>query len=535
MVLMIDNYDSFTYNIVDLLKRTGQEVVVKRNKSITIDEIELLMPDYIVISPGPGTPDDAGISLQVVRYFAGKIPIMGVCLGHQVIVQAFGGEIVQAPTIMHGKVDILSHDSRGMFRNLEQQMRVVRYHSLTASQGSVPDVLQVTSRAQSDQTIMGVRHRDYQIEGVQFHPESIGTQHGEKLIQNFLSYKREESPVTRILGNLTNGQNLAAADAYEIMDEITNGELSNGQIGAFLGAMAVKGVTSIELSQFASVLINKTGVQPEESALLDTCGTGGDGKHTFNISTASALVCAAAGIKIAKHGNKAVSSKSGSYDFLEALGIPVTQSYERCKKSIDQHNFAFLFAPVFHGAMRFAGQVRQELKVRTVFNMIGPLVNPMRPCYQLTGVFSESILGIYAETLKLLGVKRGMVVHSEDHLDEISICAPTLVKEICEDGEIREYTVDPETLGIDGYLLKDLEGGNAVDNAELFMEIVNGVLSTHKSRAVFEAVALNAGAGLYIAGAAETIEQGYLHACTLITDGAVGKLVNNIQNHEGDA
>jgi anthranilate synthase/phosphoribosyltransferase len=531
MVLMIDNYDSFTYNIVDLLKRAGQNVVVKRNKSVTIDEIEQINPDHIVISPGPGTPDDAGISLQVVRHFAGKIPILGVCLGHQVIVQALGGRIVQAPTIMHGKVDTVSHDSRGLFRNIEQNMSVVRYHSLTASQGDLPDVLQVTSRAQSDQAIMGVRHREYLIEGVQFHPESIGTTLGFKLIQNFLAYKREESPVTRILGHLTNGKDLEAVDAYEIMDEITNGELSNGQIGAFLGAMAVKGVTPVELSQFAAVLIDKTGVLPEEQDLLDTCGTGGDGKHTFNISTASALVCAAAGIKIAKHGNKAVSSKSGSYDFLQALGIPVSQSYGECQESIAQKGFAFLFAPIFHSAMRYAGQVRQELKVRTVFNMLGPLVNPMRPCFQITGVFSESILGLYAETLKLLGLRRGLVVHSEDHLDEISICAPTMIREICEDGEIREYTINPKKLGIDGYDMKDLEGGNAVENAELFMEIVDGELSSKKNRAVFEAVALNAGAGLYAAGAVETVEQGYLKAGRLITDGTVGKLVNNLQSH----
>ena len=283
MVLMIDNYDSFTYNIVDLLKKAGQTVVVKRNKSITISGIENMtpQPDYIVISPGSGTPDDAGISLSIVQHFGGRIPILGVCLGHQVIVQAFGGRIVQAPTIMHGKVDTVSHDNRGLFRNIEQNMSVVRYHSLTASQGNIPDVLQITARAQSDQAIMGVRHKEYLVEGVQFHPESIGTPHGYKLIQNFLTYKREESPVTRILGQLTSGMNLDEADAYEIMDEITNGELSNGQIGAFLGAMAVKGVTSVELSQFASVFIDKTGVMPEKQELLDTCGTGGDGKHTL--------------------------------------------------------------------------------------------------------------------------------------------------------------------------------------------------------------------------------------------------------------
>ncbi len=530
MVLMIDNYDSFTYNIVDLLKKSGREVVVKRNKSITIAEIEEMKPDYIVISPGPGYPDDAGISLSVVQHFAGKIPILGVCLGHQVIVQAFGGRITQAPTIMHGKVDAVSHDSRGMFRNIEQNMKVVRYHSLTANPGTIPDVLQVTARGQKDQAVMGVRHKEYQIEGVQFHPESIGTPHGYKLIQNFLNYKREESPVTRILGQLTGGGDLDPADAYEIMDEITSGELSNGQIGAFLGAMAVKGVTPVELSQFASVLINKTGVTAEGQELLDTCGTGGDGKHTFNISTASALVCAAAGIKISKHGNKAVSSKSGSYDFLQALGIPVSQSYKECVNAIDQNGFAFLFAPIFHSAMKYAGQVRQELKVRTVFNMIGPLVNPMRPCFQIAGVFSETILDLYAETLRLLGIKRGLVVHSDDHLDEISICAPTTVKEIGTDGEIREYKIEPEKFGISGYSMQDLEGGNAMENAELFLEIIGGDVSRKKNQAVFEAVALNAGAGLYTTGSVESIEQGYRKAARLISDGTVKELVLKLQD-----
>ena len=530
MVLVIDNYDSFTYNIVDLLKKSGRNVVVKRNKSITTAEIEKMKPDYIVISPGPGTPDDAGVSLSVVEHFAGKIPILGICLGHQVIVQAFGGKIVQAPTIMQGKVDTVSHDSRGIFRNIEQNMSVVRYHSLTANQGNLPDVLQVSARAQSDQAIMGVRHKEYLVEGVQFHPESIGTLHGYKLIQNFLTYKREESPVTRILGQLTGGADLDAADAYEIMDEITNGELSNGQIGAFLGAMAVKEPTPVELSQFASVLIDKTGVMPGKQPLLDTCGTGGDGKHTFNISTASALVCAAAGVKVAKHGNKAVSSKSGSYDFLQALGIPVSQSYEECGESLDREKFAFLFAPIFHSAMRHAGQVRQELKVRTVFNMIGPLVNPMRPDFQIAGVFSESILGLYAETMKLLGVKRGMVVHSDDHLDEISICAPTKVREICEDGEILEYKIDPEMFGITGYSMEDLEGGNAVENAELFLEVLRGERSRRKNQAVFEAVALNAGAGLYTAKAVETIEQGYQTACKLMLDGTVSNVVVQLKS-----
>jgi len=314
------------------------------------------------------------------------------------------------------------------------------------------------------------------------------------------------------------------------MDEVTNGELSDGQIGAFLGALSVKGVTSAELSQFARVLLSKTGAAPlpPGSGLLDTCGTGGDGQHTFNISSAAALVCAASGVKVAKHGNKAVSSKSGSYDFYQALGIPVQLPYDASIKSINEKSFTFLFAPLFHSAMKYVGRVRQELKVRTVFNMIGPLVNPLRPEFQVAGVYSEELLDLYAETMKKLGVTRGLVVHSDDHLDEISIAAPTRARELCEDGTIRKLVIEPEDYGIRGFSLTDLAGGNADDNAAVFQAVIQGDIKNRHIEAVMLAVALNAAAGLYVSGKEASIQAGFAKAKTLLTNGTLFKYVQQL-------
>ena len=186
MLLMIDNYDSFTYNLVQYLAEIGQEVKVVRNDKISIEEINKLNPQYIVISPGPCTPNEAGISLELIKAFKGKIPILGVCLGHQSIGQAFGGKIIHAKQLMHGKTTLISHNDTGVFHNLPNPFTATRYHSLAIEEESLPDCLEITARAE-DGEIMGVRHKDLAIQGVQFHPESFLTEHGHKLLKNFLT------------------------------------------------------------------------------------------------------------------------------------------------------------------------------------------------------------------------------------------------------------------------------------------------------------------------------------------------------------
>lgn len=185
LILMLDNYDSFVYNLVQYLKEMGSEVAVYRNDSIDVSAIERMSPGHIIISPGPCTPDEAGVSLEVVRHFAGKIPILGVCLGHQSIGQAFGGRVVRADRPMHGKTSAIRHDGRGVYRGLPQDLVVGRYHSLVVSPQGLPDCLEVTAFTDSGE-IMGIRHREYYVEGVQFHPESILTYHGKEMLNNFL-------------------------------------------------------------------------------------------------------------------------------------------------------------------------------------------------------------------------------------------------------------------------------------------------------------------------------------------------------------
>lgn len=515
MILMIDNYDSFTFNVVQLIETLGYKVKSVRNDEITLAEIERMKPSHIIISPGPGRPEDAGISVKVVKKFGSKIPIFGVCLGHQCIIEAYGGKIVSAPKIVHGKVTAIGHDSRGIFRNLPQNVEVVRYHSLCGEPASIPSCLEVTAETLDDKTIMGVRHKKYQVVGVQFHPESIGTEVGRKVVQNFFNYKTEESQKLKLLQKLMRGKDLTAKESYMVMDEITDGEFTESQLGAFLGALTVKGVSATELSGFVNVLRDKAGVKKIVPGAIDTCGTGGDGKHTFNISTAAALVSAAAGLKVAKHGNRAVSSKSGSFDFLSALKIETQGDLTLNLRSIKEKNFAFFFAPKFHSAMRHVGKVRQELKTRTVFNMIGPLANPLKLDYQLAGVFSPDILDLYIEVMRKLGRKRAMAVHSHDGMDEISICDKTYAREL-KDGKILSYDIDPKDFGIKGYTLKDLGGKSAGENAKIFKQIIGKKTLTKKLAAIKTAICLNAGAAIYVADKARTIKEGYERAVRVI-------------------
>ncbi|MDR2431721.1 MAG: anthranilate phosphoribosyltransferase [Candidatus Margulisbacteria bacterium] len=509
MILLLDNYDSFTYNLAQYLQTLGCTVRVARNDALTLDAIAKLKPSHIVISPGAGAPAAAGISVAAIKYFAGKIPILGVCLGHQAIVEAFGGAVVQAGRIIHGKTDAVEHDERGLFRNLRQGLTIVRYHSLIADPARLPDCLETTAVAARDQSIMGVRHKKYQIEGLQFHPESFSAESGLKMLENFLNYKRTETQKLVLLRKLSLARSLTQQEAAAIMDEITDGELTDSQLGAFLGGCAVKGISPAELSGFALAMRRKMTSRQKRPDALDIVGTGGDEQHTFNISSAAALVCAHYGVPVAKHGNRAFTSSSGSYDFLQALRVKTDGDLPANLKSLRKNNFAFFFAPLYHPAMKYVGRVRQEVKFRTVFNLLGPLINPLQVGYQIIGVYDLSLLDLFIRTLKKLGLKRALVVHSESGLDEISVCGKTCVRELTAAGQIKSYKLDPLELGIKGFRTEDLRGGTARQNAGLFLHILRAGLKSRRNRAVAAAVALNAGAALYLLGKARTIKDGY--------------------------
>jgi anthranilate phosphoribosyltransferase len=314
----------------------------------------------------------------------------------------------------------------------------------------------------------------------------------------------------RVIGR----QNLSQDEAGEIMDTIMEGKASQAQIGAFLTALYMKGETPEEIAAFATVMRkHAVTVSPTiQKTLVDTCGTGGDGTHTFNISTTAAFVAAGAGIPVVKHGNRSVSSMCGSADVLSALGVNLTIGPEAQAGIIEQVGIAFLFAPSHHPAMRHVMAARQELGCRTVFNILGPLTNPAGAGAQVLGVYHPGLTVTMAEVLRLLGVSRAMVVHGSG-LDEITTTGETLVSEL-SDNHIRNYTISCGTFGIPSAHLSDLAGGDAGTNARIVRDILGG-----ERGACRDIVLLNAGAAIYVGGGARDLREGIGHAASSIDSG----------------
>ena len=525
MIAIIDNYDSFTYNIYqEVSVLSDEEVKVFRNDRISVDELKKNAPSRIIISPGPGYPSDAGVSIAVIREFAGKVPVLGVCLGHQAIAESFGGKIVQAAGIVHGKVENMKLDGRGLFRNLPAEEEFTRYHSLAAERASLPDCLEITAES-SDGEIMGLRHREYVIEGVQFHPESIGcVEQGREIFRNFLRYKREPLEKTIILEKLQSRKSLSLEEAADFMDELTEGALNPVFTSAVLSLMNSRQVTAEEIAGFAGVLKRKQSRVDGGRGLLDTCGTGGDGRHTFNISSLSAVIAAACGARVAKHGNRAVSSKSGSTEFYSALGINFDISPAQAAGLLKDEGFAYLAAPFYHGAMAHAAPVRKELGIRTVMNLLGPLVNPAETDYQLIGVYSKDLCPVMARAAKMLGVKRVMTVSSEDGLDELSPAAATRIFLIDGEGNESDTVFNPAEAGFSGFSTEDLRGGSPAENAAEAGRILAG----GGSPALRAACILNAGAALMAAGLAASIPGGCREAAEAVDSGRAADKLQSI-------
>lgn len=315
---------------------------------------------------------------------------------------------------------------------------------------------------------------------------------------------------------IVNKQDLTFDEAYTVMNEIMSGETTSTQNAAFLAALSTKSTraeTTDEIAGCAAAMrAHATKVQTKFD-LFEIVGTGGDNAHSFNISTTAALVAAAGGIKVAKHGNRAASSQCGTADCLEALGVNIRQSPAQCVKLLEQVGICFFFAQAYHTSMKYVGTIRKELGFRTVFNILGPLTNPGSPKMQLLGVYDEYLVEPLAQVLMSLGVKRGMVVYGQDKLDEISLSAPTKVCEF-RDEWFKTYTLLPEDFGFARCTKSDLAGGTPQENAEITRDILHGAQG-HKRNAVL----LNVGAALYIGGKAETIKAGIALAAELIDSG----------------
>ena len=317
---------------------------------------------------------------------------------------------------------------------------------------------------------------------------------------------------------LSKKQDLAYAEAEAVMDEIMSGQATPVQMSAYLTALALKGETIEEITASAAGMRAHCIKLLHNLDVLEIVGTGGDGSNSFNISTTSSLVIAAGGVPVAKHGNRAASSKSGAADVLEALGVKITLTPERSAEILKKINICFLFAQNYHIAMKYVAPIRKELGIRTVFNILGPLSNPAGANMELMGVYDQSLVEPLAQVMANLGVNRGMVVYGQDSLDEISMCAPTSVCEI-RDGKFTSYEITPEQFGYERCEKGALTGGTPAENAEITKAILKGEEKGPKR----QAVCLNAGAALYIAGKAASIEEGVKLAESLIDSGAALK------------
>ena len=315
-------------------------------------------------------------------------------------------------------------------------------------------------------------------------------------------------------------QELTYDEAYQVMNEIMSGQTSPTQNAAFLAALSTKSTkaeTVDEIAGCAAAMRDHAMKVPNDLDLLEIVGTGGDGAHSFNISTTSALVAAAGGVKVAKHGNRAASSSCGTADCLEALGVNLDLSPEKCLELLNTVGICFFFAQKYHTSMRYVGAIRKELGIRTVFNILGPLTNPAAPKRQVLGVYDQSLVEPLARVLTSLGVRRGMVVYGQDKLDELSLSAPTSVCEF-EGGNYRSYVLTPEELGLKRCTKEDLRGGAPEENAAITRAILRGERGPKR-----DAVLLNGGAALYIGGKADSLKAGVELAAQLIDSGAADR------------
>ena len=496
MILLIDNYDSFSYNVFQLVGSVNPDIRVIRNDECSVDEIRAMNPSHIILSPGPGRPDKAGVCENVIRELGGRIPILGICLGHQAICEVAGATVTYASHLMHGKQSLATLDTDSvLFRGMKKVITVARYHSLVADPQTIPAELKVTAVTE-DGEVMAVEQTEKQIYGVQFHPESVLTPDGRQIIVNFLQTRKGEgrNMIKEAVAKLVKNENIGYDMAKTVMDEIMSGEASDILKSAYLTALSQKGETIEEITGSAEEMRKfgrKLGADVEA---LEIVGTGGDGSNSFNISTTASIVISAAGVP-------------------EALGVNITIEPEQSKKLLEEIGICFLFAQKYHTAMKYVGPIRKELGIRTIFNILGPLANPAGPVYQIMGVYDESLLPSMAKVLSNLGVKRGMVVYGQDRLDEISASAPTAVCEI-DNGTFKNYVITPEDFGLVRCTKEDLAGGTPQENAEITRAILNGEKGPKRN-----AVLLNAAAALYVAGKADSMADGVKLAEKVIDTG----------------
>ncbi|WP_177388570.1 anthranilate phosphoribosyltransferase [uncultured Campylobacter sp.] len=503
MILMIDNYDSFVFNIYQyILELSDEEVRYFRNDEITLQQVRELAPSHIILSPGPNHPKDSGVCLEILRADL-DVPILGVCLGHQAIGYAAGAEIKQLEVPLHGKSSAIEIFSDGvLFSGLPRKFEVMRYHSLYVDEATLPREFEILAKSENDGIIMAMKHRSKPVFGIQFHPESFFTQYGKKIIENFINYGKKIILKEKLVVNfapfmlkLQKGFPLDSDDYAVICKALYEQDYDIVQLAGLLVLISEKSLYPSSLTALVRSILKYSITYDDPSPMFDIVGTGGDRLKTINISTTVAFIAASFGVRVAKHGNRAITSRSGSSDALDALGVPLLSDLAQIRALLDRTGLAFFHAPFFHKITAEVKEVRNRLKIGTVFNIMGPLLNPnLSLSNQIVGNYLEEVNGLIAETLMILGRKHALVVHGMDGMDEISLCDETLIHEV-KDGKILEYRVSPEQFGFKRAFHGDIEGGDGEANAKTLKQILKGELGGPK----FDIVVLNAMFALYCA------------------------------------
>lgn len=505
MILLIDNYDSFVFNIKTMLNQlTNDEIAVYRNDKITLDEIKRLSPNAIILSPGPKHPKDSGICLEIFKARL-NVPVLGICLGHQALGLCFGAKIQRLKEVAHATSSQISLIAQSeLFREFPKDFSVMRYHSLEVV--DLPSELEALAYTK-DKVLMAMRHKDLPYFGVQFHPESYFSEYGLKIFENFLKFKgqtsqkaSEKPTLTGFITKLQDNQGLNTDDFAQICQIIASREYEAVQLGALLVLITEKSLDERSLSALVSNILKYSQTFNDESEMIDIVGTGGDGFKSINVSTTTAFILGALGVKVAKHGNRAISSASGSSDVLGALKIPAFDSIAKQVKVLDEQGLTFFHAPFFHSLVGEVKEVRAKLGVRTVFNVLGPLLHPnLSLKYQLMGNYHAPVHRLLIEVLRNLGRKHALVVRGNDGMDEISICDETSIYEL-KDGQIFNYTISPEQFGFKRAFHNEIVGGDAKQNAKILLDTLSG----KQKGAKFDIVVLNAMFALYTANRVPT-------------------------------
>ncbi|MDR1607354.1 MAG: anthranilate phosphoribosyltransferase [Deltaproteobacteria bacterium] len=488
MLLLIDNYDSFTYNLAQAFQALGQDpVVIRHDVPSLLDLAENGQLEKVCLSPGPGHPKAAGLCLEFLERLAKRpkpVPVLGVCLGHQVLGEFAGAPVVVADRVMHGKVSPITHNDEGLFAGLPQNMVVGRYHSLVVTEPPAQGrySFQVTARTRENE-IMALAYDDLPWVGVQFHPESVLTPQGKNLLGNFLgvvtkveskSFGPAPKPLSEIFEAIGQGHDLTEEEANQVFERLMDGEMTMAQAGALLLALRVKGETPLEVAAAAESVLKRAKKVPDVSGpTLDVVGTGGDNRFSFNCSTATALICAALGHQVLKHGNRSVSSRSGSADVLERLGFNIEAPATEIASILAKSKFFFFFAPNYHPAFKHIMPVRRELGVRTLFNILGPLVNPARPTHRLIGVYQPELLDLMAGALAKLGDCVAAVVHGAGGYDELTTIGPAQVR-LVKNGKIESLVLDPRAYDLVEAKPEDLTISDPTDGARVLRLLLAG-------------------------------------------------------------